>query len=74
MNTVVMPRYFGKTAYAIRLALKIGGPIAVARESTRQRILETAASLGVDPPEVILIEKDKPTAGVPAAVFIDYDL
>lgn len=74
MNTVIMPRRFGKTAYVIRQALKIGGPIAVTRESTRQRILETAATLGVDPPEVILIEKDKPTAGTPAVAFIDYDL
>ena len=74
MNTVMMPRHFGKTAYVIRQALKIGGPIAVTRESTKQCILETASTLGVEPPEVILIEKDKPTVSVPAVAFIDYDL
>ncbi|MBQ8359771.1 MAG: hypothetical protein IJX37_07685 [Oscillospiraceae bacterium] len=57
---VALPRRGGKMAYVIQKALQAGGAIAVTRKETKKAILQTAAIMGVKPPEVVVLKKNEP--------------
>ena len=73
---IAMPRYSGKTASVISQALDHGGAILVNRESTKQRILDTAKIMGVEAPKIIVAEpQPKNLQGITlAGVIVDIDI
>lgn len=61
-------------AYMIQAALREGKAIAVMRKETKDAILQTAAIMGVDAPEVVVLQKKKQIdKGITfAGVIVDY--
>ena len=71
---VALPRRGGKMAHMIHRALREGGAIAVTSEESRRTILQTATIMGVNPPDIVVLEKKKPVdKGITfAGVIVDY--
>ena len=69
-----LPRRGGKMAYMIQATLREGKAIAVTRKETKDAILQTAAIMGVDAPEVVVLQKKKQIdKGITfAGVIVDY--
>lgn len=74
LEFVILPRGWGKSVKSIRKSLETGKPIVVLNEERKKFVLEKAASMSDDIPQVLTVRemRDKyPTFFPPNNVIVD---